>query len=59
MKNKHAQALGSLGGKARKLALSPERRSAIAKKAVAAREAKKLKIVCECKAHQGDHADLS
>lgn len=40
-KNPAAVALGSLGGKARKKALSKERATEIAKKAVAAREAKK------------------
>lgn len=37
MKNKHAQALGSLGGKARLTTMTKEQRSAIAKKAVQAR----------------------
>lgn len=40
-KNPAAVTLGSLGGKARKKKLSPERRSEIAKLAVTAREAKK------------------
>ena len=35
-KNKHAVALGRLGGEARAAALTPEERSAIAKKAAAA-----------------------
>lgn len=42
-KNPHAQALGRLGGLARKKALTPEQLSAIGKKAVTAREAKKKK----------------
>lgn len=37
MKNPHAVALGRNGGKARKKALSPERRSEIALKAITAR----------------------
>lgn len=41
MKNPNAQALGSLGGKARALKLTPERRKEIAKKAVEARILKK------------------
>jgi len=39
--NPHAQALGSLGGKARAKNLSPEERSRIAKLAVQARERKR------------------
>jgi hypothetical protein len=41
MKNKAAQELGSLGGKARAANLTPAQRSAIASKAVQAREAKR------------------
>jgi hypothetical protein len=40
-KDPAAVALGSKGGKARAKALSPKRRSEIAKKAVTAREAKR------------------
>jgi general stress protein YciG len=40
-KDPAAVALGKKGGKARAKALSPERRSEIAKKAVTAREAKR------------------
>ncbi len=43
LKNINAQALGSLGGKARAKKLTDEERSAHAKKMVEAREAKKLK----------------
>jgi hypothetical protein len=42
-KNPAAVALGSKGGTARAKRLTPERRSEIARKAVAAREAKKIK----------------
>jgi hypothetical protein len=41
MTNKHAQSLGRLGGQARAKNLTQEQKSAIGKKAVAAREAKK------------------
>ncbi len=40
--NPNAQALGSLGGKARSRSLSKKEKSAHARKMVAAREAKKL-----------------
>ena len=43
MKNIHAQALGSLGGKKSALVLSKEQLVARAKKAVAAREEKRKK----------------
>lgn len=43
VKNKHAQALGRKGGKARAARLSKEERAGIAKKAAAARWAKPRK----------------
>ncbi len=42
MKDKHAQAMGKKGGKARAMSLTPARRKEIAQKAVKARWDKKL-----------------